>query len=91
MEPVIYAGMRGDSYQSQGQQGGLAITSANGAVTRNFRSLLVVNDAVLSALTSNIEGGITKLISITLPAGLVLGGQITAVTVTSGVVVGYDQ
>jgi len=85
------AGMRGDSYQVQGQQGGLAITSANGAVTRNFRTLVVVNDAVLSALTSNIEGGATKLITITLPAGLVIGGQITAVTVSSGVVIGYDQ
>ena len=83
--------MRGDSYQVQGQQGGLVITSANGAVTRNFRNLLVVNDAVLSAITSNLSGGDTKLISITLPAGLVLGGQITAVTVTSGVVIGYDQ
>lgn len=83
--------MRGDSYQSQGQQGGLAITSANGAVVRNFRNLLIVNDAVLSVLTSNIEGAATKLITITLPAGLVIGGQITAITVTSGVVVGYDQ
>jgi hypothetical protein len=88
---AYHAGMRGDSYQVQGQQGGLAITSANGAVTRNFRTLMVVNDAVLSALTSNIEGGSTKLITITLPAGLVIGGQITAVTVSSGVVIGYDQ
>ena len=83
--------MRGDSYQLQGQQGGIALTVANGAVTRNFRELRVVNAAVLSSLTSNIEGGATKLITITLPAGLVIGGQITAVTVSSGVVIGYDQ
>ena len=84
--------MRGDSYQNQGQQGGLAITSANGAVVRNFRNLLIVNDTVLSVLTSNISGGDTKLITpIILPAGMVLGGQITAITVTSGLVVGYDQ
>lgn len=87
---VYHASMRGDSYQLQGQQGGLAITSANGAVTRNFRTLKVVNAAVLSVLTSNIEGGSTKLITITLPAGLEIGGQITAVTVSSGVVIGYD-
>jgi len=83
--------MRGDSYQLQGQQGGIVLTSADGAVSRNFRALSVVTDAVLSALASNLEGGSTKLITITLPAGLVIGGQITGVTVTSGVVIGYDQ
>jgi hypothetical protein len=80
---------RGDSYQLQGQQGGKAFTSANGAVTGSFRWLQVVNDTVFSAFTSNIEDGGTKLITITHNAGTGIGGSITGFTVTSGVVIGY--
>jgi hypothetical protein len=81
--------MRGDSYQLQGQMGGKVFTSANGAVTGNFRWVQIVNDTVFSALASNIEDGNSKLITITHPAGTGIGGIITGFTVTSGVVIGY--
>lgn len=82
--------MRGDSYQLQGQQGGKVVTSADGAVTGPFREIRVVNAAVMSAFAGNLTGGDSKLITITLPAGLVLGGRITGFTLSSGVVVAYD-
>ena len=69
--------------------GGKAFTSADGAVTGNFRWVQIVNDAVFSGFTSNIADGATKLITITHPAGTGIGGIITGFTITSGVVIGY--
>lgn len=69
--------------------GGQAFTSADGAVTGNFRWVQVVNDTIFSAFTSNIVNGSTKLITITHPAGTGIGGVVTGFTVTSGVVIGY--
>ena len=80
---------RGDSYQLQGQMGGKACTSANGAVTGSFRWVQIVTDTVFSAFASNIEDGNTKLITITHNAGTGIGGTITGFTVTSGTVVAY--
>jgi hypothetical protein len=80
---------RGDSYDLQGQGGG-QVYSAGNTATGPFRWIQVVNDTVLSAIASpNIQDASTKLITITLPAGLGLGGSFTSFTVTSGVVIGY--
>lgn len=80
---------RGDSYQLQGQQGGTAYVSGDGAVTGQWRWLHFPVDTVFSNLEGNIAG-IANLEGITFPAGTGLGGQFTALTVTSGVVVAYD-
>lgn len=81
---------RGDSYQLQGQQGGQVYTSADGAVTGNFRWIQIVNDTIFSAIASpNVTNASTKLITITHPAGTGLGGLFTGFTVTSGVVIAY--
>ena len=84
--------MRGDSYQLQGQQGGRVINSADGAVSGvNYRWISVVENTVLSVLTNPaLVGGSAKLVTITLPAGFGFGGRTTAVTVTSGTIIGYD-
>jgi hypothetical protein len=78
------------SYDLQGQGGGRVITSASGAVTGNFRWIQVVTDTVLSALTSSNITNASALQSITIPAGVGLGGRFEAITVTSGVVIAYS-
>jgi len=78
------------SYDLQGQGGGQVITSASGAVTGNFRWIQVVTDTVLSVLTSSNISNASALQTITIPAGLGLGGRFTAITVTSGVVIAYN-
>ena len=77
------------SYDLQGQGGGQVITSASGAVTGNFRWIQVVTDTVLSALSSSNISNASALQTITIPAGMGLGGRFTAITVTSGVVIAY--
>jgi len=80
---------RGDSYQLQGQQGGIVFNAADVA-TGPFRWIQIVNDTVLSAIVApNLIDADTKLITITHPAGSGIGGNITSFTVTSGVVIAY--
>jgi len=78
------------SYALQGQGGGRVITTASGAVTGTFRWIQVITDTVLSVLTAPNLTNATALQTITIPAGIGIGGRITAITVTSGVVIAYD-
>ena len=80
---------RGDSYQLQGQQGGVVV-NATGSATGPFRWIQIVNDTIFSAIVApNLTDAGTKLITITHPAGTGIGGNITSFTVTSGVVIAY--
>ena len=78
------------SYDIQGQGGGQVITSASGAVTGTFRWVQVVTDTVFSVFTAPNLTSATGLQTITIPAGMGIGGRITALTVTSGVVIAYS-
>lgn len=78
------------SYDLQGQGGGRVITSASGAVTGTFRWVQVITDTVFSVVTAPNLTSATSLQTITIPAGVGFGGRITALTVTSGVVIAYD-
>jgi hypothetical protein len=71
-------------------QGSQVIDSASGAVTgKQFGAIQIINDAVLSVLTATNIADSSKLLSITIPAGSVIYGKVSALTVTSGVVVGH--
>jgi hypothetical protein len=81
------------SYDLQGQGGSIVLTSAVGftTYTGNIRWIQVVNDAVLATVASssgNVSGA-SRLQSITLPAGLGIGGNFSQVVLTSGVVIVY--
>jgi TRAP-type C4-dicarboxylate transport system permease large subunit len=78
------------SYDLQGQGGGRVITSASGAVTGTFRWIQVVTDTVFSALSSSNVANASSLQTVTIPAGVGLGGRFESITVTSGVVVAYN-
>jgi TRAP-type C4-dicarboxylate transport system permease large subunit len=78
------------SYDLQGQGGGRVITSASGAVTGTFRWIQVVTDTVFSALSSSNVANASALQTVTIPAGVGLGGRFESITVTSGVVIAYN-
>lgn len=78
------------SYDLQGQGGGRVLTSASGAVTGNFRWLQTVTDTVLTTLTSSNITNASALQTITIFGGVGFGGNFTAVTVSSGVVIAYS-
>jgi hypothetical protein len=79
------------SYDLQGQGGSIVLNASVNTYTGNIRWIQVVNDAVLATVTSasgNVSGS-SRLQSITLPAGLGIGGNFSQVVVTSGVVIVY--
>ena len=79
------------SYDLQGQNGGIVLSTAATTYTGKIRWIQVVNDAVLATVTSasgNISGA-SRLQTITLPAGLGIGGDFSQVVLTSGVVIAY--
>jgi hypothetical protein len=78
------------AYDLQGQNGS-TVLNAGTSYTGNIRWIQVVNDAVLGTVASasgNVSGS-SRLASITLPAGLGIGGNFSQVVVTSGVVIVY--
>ena len=79
------------AYDLQGQGGSIVLNATVATYTGNIRWIQVVNDAVLATVTSasgNVSGS-SRLASITLPAGLGIGGNFSQVVVTSGVVIVY--
>jgi di/tricarboxylate transporter len=81
--------MRGESYQMQGQQGGVVINAASGVVTRNIRYMVVLTDAVFATLVSNVTNT-AAMIGPVIPSGREIGGQTKSVSLVSGVVIAYD-
>ena len=77
------------SYDLQGQGGGVVLDSGSGSVTDNFRWIQVVNDAVLTSLTSSNISSTSSLEGITLPAGIGFGGRFSEIELTSGVIIAY--
>ncbi|HSG62637.1 MAG TPA: hypothetical protein VLA24_14510 [Pseudomonadales bacterium] len=79
-------------YMLQGLNGS-TVLNAGTSYTGNIRWIQVVNDAVLGTVAS-ASGNVanpTRLQSITLPAGLGIGGRFSSVAVTSGVVIVYFE
>ena len=81
------------AYDLQGQGGSFVLSTvgSNTTYTGNIRWIQVVNDAILATVTSasgNVSGA-SRLQSITLPAGLGIGGNFSQVVLTSGVVIVY--
>ena len=82
---------RGESYQLQGQMGGIVLTGADSATGR-FRWIQAVEDSVLLTDTGETAGNLADIINLdgkTLPAGSGLGGEFTKVEISSGTVIAY--
>jgi hypothetical protein len=79
---------RGDSYQLQGQQGGV-VFSPGVSLSGNFRWIQVVADTVFSDVTATNLDFASALIGPTIPAGIGIGGRFTNIGVTSGLVIAY--
>lgn len=79
---------RGDSYQLQGQQGGEVITPGS-TFTGPYRWIQVIQDTVLAGIVTTNLANEGDLLSTTIPAGIGIGGNITEIELTSGLVIAY--
>ena len=82
---------RGDSYQLQGQQGGIVLDGADSA-TGPFRWIQAISDSVLLTDTGETAGNLVDIINLdgkTLLAGTGIGGVFSKVEISSGCVIAY--
>ncbi len=82
---------RGDSYQLQGQMGGIVLTGADSA-TGSFRWIQAIEDSVLLTDTGETAGNLADIANLdnkTLLAGIGLGGIFSKVQIASGTVIAY--
>jgi hypothetical protein len=83
--------MSDTAFKVMGGNGGDVLNAGEGAQTgKTYRWIQFIEDTVLS----NLEGNLTSaanLETITHLAGTGIGGNFTAVTVSSGTCIAYDQ
>lgn len=69
----------------KGDKGALYITDT-GAHTGNFDAIQALEDAVADLVSTNVTGTLT---SVPIPAGVVIYGKFTSITLASGKVMAY--
>jgi hypothetical protein len=82
---------RGDSYQLQGQQGGVYLSGTESSL-KKFRVIHALTDTVINGFNgTNIVDTISGLPinSLTLKANTIVGGQFDGVSLASGSVICY--
>jgi len=80
---------RGDSYQLQGQQGGVYLSGAQTA-TGSFRNIVALTTTTITVMTSNFVSNTGAAITaLVIPAGTAVGGQFKNVEISSGTAICY--
>jgi hypothetical protein len=81
---------RGDSYQLQGQQGGVYL-SGTGNSTAKFRVIHALTATVIDGFngTNIVDDAGNPITTLTLAANTVVGGQFNGVSLASGSVICY--
>ena len=86
---MIQVGMSSPvSYDLQGQGGGVVISDST-PVTGNFRWIQVITDCEIDDIASSNISNAAGLDSLTIPAGVGIGGRFTSIQLNSGAVIAY--
>tara|TARA_Y100000385_G_scaffold189510_1_gene195786 strand:+ start:413 stop:676 length:264 start_codon:yes stop_codon:yes gene_type:complete len=73
-----------------GQLGGVEIFTTAAQTSKDYYAIYFVQESVISALTMTDSTGSSNLLT-TVPAGMTLFGKITAITLTSGLAIAYNN
>jgi hypothetical protein len=76
------------SYDLMGQGGGVVLSNGD-SETGVFRWVQVLNDTVFSSFTASNLASDGSITGSTIPAGIGIGGRITTIGVTTGLVIAY--
>lgn len=81
---------KGDSYQLQGQQGGVYLSGTESSL-KKFRVIHALTATVINGFNSTniVDGAGNPINSLTLAANTVVGGQFDGVSLASGSVICY--
>ena len=78
--------------QTFGVSGSSTLTSAEGAVTDDFCAIQCITAATFTTLTDEVEdSGSSDVTAPTYPAGLIIYGKFSAITVATGTVRAYKS
>lgn len=67
------------------------ISDTSAHTGKNYQLIYVASAAVISSITAPNLTGASGLVGLTLPAGFQICTNVTAITLTSGVVIAYDS
>lgn len=65
-------------------------TGTTALTAKNYYAITTLTDTVFATLTNSLASG-DAITGITIPAGVTLYGNFTAVTLTSGAIAGYKK
>ena len=77
------------SYDLQGQGGGVVLNGGDTAT--NVRWVQCLTNCVFTTFTASNLTNSSDIASITIPAGVGIGGKIETVTLTSGLAIAYSK
>ena len=73
-----------------GGLGSIEVFTTTAQTGKDFYAIYFVQESVISAITMTNTTGASNLIT-TIPAGMTLFGNTTAITLTSGLAIGYNN
>lgn len=73
-----------------GQLGGVEIFTTAAQTGKDYYAIYFVQESVIAAITMTNSTGSSNLLT-TVPAGMTLFGQTTAITLTSGLAIAYKN
>lgn len=73
-----------------GGLGSIEVFTTTAQTGKDFYAIYFVQESVISAITMTNTTGASNLIT-TIPAGMTLFGNTTAITLTSGLAIGYKN
>ena len=73
-----------------GGLGSIEVFTTTAQTGKDFYAIYFVQESVISAITMTNTTGASNLVT-TIPAGMTLFGNTTAITLTSGLAIGYNN
>ena len=73
-----------------GGQGEIEVFTTTAQTGKDFYAIYFVQESVISAITMTNTTGASNLVT-TIPSGMTLFGNTTAITLTSGLAIGYKN
>jgi len=73
-----------------GGQGSIEVFTTTAQTGKDFYAIYFVQESVISSITMTNTTGASNLVT-TIPAGMTLFGNTTAITLTSGLAIGYKN
>lgn len=73
-----------------GEAGGVLVSPLNEEVTGRFSAVQFTQDSIISSLDSNIDQSVSSFSGLAVPAGFIVFGITTKITLSEGSAIAYN-